>query len=234
MLGGPRRSTPAATCSPAGTRSAPPAWLRSSRRSPRSAARRVRGRCPVPGLRGPRARAGGTAATNVASASTSSAPDGIATSTRTQELPTTARRGAAAPTISSKRGEFLFTSESVTEGHPDKIADQISDAVLDHPGRRPPFPGGLRDDADHGPGSRRRARSPLPRSWTSRGIVRSTIRGDRLHLGLRIRRRRLCHPWSPDRQSPDISQGIRHGPRGPAVPRGDSELDRVGAGDQGG
>ncbi|MDR1920628.1 MAG: methionine adenosyltransferase [Candidatus Adiutrix sp.] len=30
-----------------------------------------------------------------------------------------------------KQGDFLFTSESVTEGHPDKIADQISDAVLD-------------------------------------------------------------------------------------------------------
>lgn len=28
--------------------------------------------------------------------------------------------------------DFLFTSESVTEGHPDKIADQISDAVLDY------------------------------------------------------------------------------------------------------
>ena len=27
--------------------------------------------------------------------------------------------------------EYLFTSESVTEGHPDKIADQISDTVLD-------------------------------------------------------------------------------------------------------
>src|SRR2546429_6964815 len=27
--------------------------------------------------------------------------------------------------------EFLFTSESVTEGHPDKIADQVSDSVLD-------------------------------------------------------------------------------------------------------
>lgn len=26
---------------------------------------------------------------------------------------------------------YLFTSESVTEGHPDKICDQISDAVLD-------------------------------------------------------------------------------------------------------
>ena len=30
-----------------------------------------------------------------------------------------------------KYGDFLFSSESVTEGHPDKIADQISDAVLD-------------------------------------------------------------------------------------------------------
>ena len=29
------------------------------------------------------------------------------------------------------RQNYLFTSESVTEGHPDKIADQISDAVLD-------------------------------------------------------------------------------------------------------
>src|SRR5690606_2695757 len=27
--------------------------------------------------------------------------------------------------------EFIFTSESVSEGHPDKVADQISDAVLD-------------------------------------------------------------------------------------------------------
>jgi S-adenosylmethionine synthetase len=30
------------------------------------------------------------------------------------------------------KGRHLFTSESVTEGHPDKVADQISDAVLDH------------------------------------------------------------------------------------------------------
>ena len=27
--------------------------------------------------------------------------------------------------------DFVFTSESVTEGHPDKIADQVSDGVLD-------------------------------------------------------------------------------------------------------
>jgi len=31
----------------------------------------------------------------------------------------------------SKKRDYLFTSESVTEGHPDKMADQISDAVLD-------------------------------------------------------------------------------------------------------
>jgi S-adenosylmethionine synthetase len=31
----------------------------------------------------------------------------------------------------SHRNRYLFTSESVTEGHPDKIADQISDAILD-------------------------------------------------------------------------------------------------------
>ncbi len=31
----------------------------------------------------------------------------------------------------SKKNRFLFTSESVTEGHPDKIADQISDSIVD-------------------------------------------------------------------------------------------------------
>ncbi|MCP3980021.1 MAG: methionine adenosyltransferase [bacterium] len=31
----------------------------------------------------------------------------------------------------SKQGRYLFTSESVTDGHPDKVADQISDAILD-------------------------------------------------------------------------------------------------------
>ncbi len=37
----------------------------------------------------------------------------------------------AALTLSQKPRSFLFTSESVTEGHPDKVADQISDAILD-------------------------------------------------------------------------------------------------------
>ena len=29
-------------------------------------------------------------------------------------------------------GSFMHTSESVTEGHPDKMCDQISDAIVDH------------------------------------------------------------------------------------------------------
>src|ERR671933_2612829 len=45
---------------------------------------------------------------------------------RTIPMPATGEgTGAAAKT------SHLFTSESVTEGHPDKIADQISDAILD-------------------------------------------------------------------------------------------------------
>src|ERR1700732_4205590 len=40
--------------------------------------------------------------------------------------------------LSEALRNFLFTSESVTEGHPDKIADQISDAVLDEVMRHDP------------------------------------------------------------------------------------------------
>jgi S-adenosylmethionine synthetase len=40
--------------------------------------------------------------------------------------------------LSDALRDFLFTSESVTEGHPDKIADQISDAVLDEVLRQDP------------------------------------------------------------------------------------------------
>src|SRR5215468_11254741 len=40
--------------------------------------------------------------------------------------------------LSDAKRNFLFTSESVTEGHPDKIADQISDAVLDEVMRQDP------------------------------------------------------------------------------------------------
>ena len=37
-----------------------------------------------------------------------------------------------------EREKILFTSESVTEGHPDKMCDQISDAILDELMRQDP------------------------------------------------------------------------------------------------
>jgi len=49
---------------------------------------------------------------------------------------------APAPTIMSK--EYIFTSESVSEGHPDKMADQISDAILDEIYQRDPNHGKAR------------------------------------------------------------------------------------------
>ena len=41
--------------------------------------------------------------------------------------------------VNPNQGSFLFTSESVGEGHPDKIADQVSDAILDECLRHDPL-----------------------------------------------------------------------------------------------
>jgi hypothetical protein len=41
------------------------------------------------------------------------------------------RRGPAKKGVWLMRESYLFTSESVSEGHPDKVSDQISDAILD-------------------------------------------------------------------------------------------------------
>ena len=53
--------------------------------------------------------------------------------------------------------DFLFTSESVSEGHPDKVADQISDAILDAIlAQDPKFARRRRDACHHRPGGARR------------------------------------------------------------------------------
>jgi len=54
-----------------------------------------------------------------------------------QELPIVEKQDRR-DVLSEAKRNFLFTSESVTEGHPDKIADQISDAVLDEVMRQDP------------------------------------------------------------------------------------------------
>jgi S-adenosylmethionine synthetase len=128
--------------------------------------------------------------------------------------------------------EFLFTSESVTEGHPDKIADQISDAVLDAALAADPYSRvacetmlttGLALVAGEITTS---AHLDIPE------IVRSTIRNIGYTPACGFDGDACAVLTALDKQSPDISQGVdmaheaRHA-------LSDSDLDRVGAGDQG-
>jgi S-adenosylmethionine synthetase len=127
----------------------------------------------------------------------------------------------------------LFTSESVTEGHPDKMADQISDAILD---------GMLKDDP--------RSRVAVETLITTGQVhvagevttetyvdIPSIIRDKILEIGYDSSAKGYdgasCGvSVSIGAQSPDIAQGVldafeyREG-------EGSSELDRQGAGDQG-
>jgi S-adenosylmethionine synthetase len=135
-------------------------------------------------------------------------------------------------TVSTGEGEFLFTSESVTEGHPDKMADQISDAVLDAALRADPssrvacetmLTTGLVLVAGEITTS---ARLDIPQ------IVRSTVRDIGYTAACGFDGDSCAVITALDRQSPDISQGVdmAHEARHSVS---DSELDRVGAGDQG-
>ena len=130
------------------------------------------------------------------------------------------------------RKSYLFTSESVSEGHPDKVCDRISDEVVDLFFREGPegrhrslaAAGGLRDPGDHQPGRDRRrdARAPTP----SPGIGCLTSRASPSRTSATSRTgfhwekadiKVLLHP-----QSADIAQGVDSG--------GNRE---EGAGDQG-
>ncbi len=135
-------------------------------------------------------------------------------------------------TVSLGEGEFLFTSESVTEGHPDKMADQISDAVLDAALAVDPYSRvacetvlttGLVLVAGEITTS---AHLDIPE------IVRSTVRDIGYTAACGFDGDACAVLTALDRQSPDISQGVdmAHEARHSVS---DSELDRVGAGDQG-
>ena len=60
------------------------------------------------------------------------------------------------------RSSYLFTSESVSEGHPDKVADQISDAIVDLFLSQGPGSARRLRDAGHDAADRHRRRNPLP------------------------------------------------------------------------
>ncbi|MFC7986278.1 methionine adenosyltransferase [Streptomyces sp. NPDC057336] len=127
----------------------------------------------------------------------------------------------------------LFTSESVTEGHPDKIADQISDAVLDalireDPGARVAVETLITTGQVHVAGEvTTTAYAPVAQ------LVRDTV----LAIGYDSSRKGFdgasCGvSVSIGAQSPDIAQGVDTAYE-TRVEGEDDELDRQGAGDQG-
>jgi S-adenosylmethionine synthetase len=129
---------------------------------------------------------------------------------------------------------FLFTSESVTEGHPDKMADQISDSILDAV---------LADDPQGRVACETLVTTGLvvvageistetyvdiPR------LVRKKIREigyDRAKYGFDADTAGVI--VALDEQSPDIAQGVDTAYEIQHDPGDDDPLDRVGAGDQG-
>ncbi|MEU1677054.1 methionine adenosyltransferase [Streptomyces roseifaciens] len=127
----------------------------------------------------------------------------------------------------------LFTSESVTEGHPDKIADQISDTILDallkeDPGSRVAVETLLTTGLVHIAGEvTTRAYADIP------ALVRQKI----LDIGYDSSRKGFdgssCGvSVSIGAQSPDIAQGVDAAYEA-RVEGDEDELDRQGAGDQG-
>jgi S-adenosylmethionine synthetase len=130
--------------------------------------------------------------------------------------------------------EFLFTSESVTEGHPDKIADQVSDSVLDAV---------LADD----PTGRVACETLIT---TGLVVVAGEISTETYVDIPRLVRERVTEigythsEWgfdadtcgvvvAIDEQSPDIALGVNQSYELQHDPGDDDPLDRIGAGDQG-
>jgi S-adenosylmethionine synthetase len=136
--------------------------------------------------------------------------------------------------MSFSENEFLFTSESVTEGHPDKVADQISDGVLDAV---------LTDDPTGRVACETLVNTGLvvvsgeittDTYVDIQDIARETIRAigyTDADLGFSADSCAVLN--AIDKQSPDIAQGVDTAYERRSDASGGDELDIAGAGDQG-
>ncbi len=133
-----------------------------------------------------------------------------------------------------RNDEFLFTSESVSEGHPDKMADQISDAVLDAVLTKDPegrvacetlITTGLVVVSGELTTSKYVDIPTVVRRTIERiGYTRAKFGFDYETCGILT---------SIDEQSPDIAQGVKRALEMRTDPGDDDILDSQGAGDQG-
>lgn len=118
--------------------------------------------------------------------------------------------------------EFLFTSESVTEGHPDKMADQISDAILDYIIERDPKARvaceTLLSNGFCVIAGELKTTTYAPMQEIAREVIREIGYTDALY-GFDYRSAGILN--GVGEQSPDINQGV------------DREDGEIGAGDQG-
>ena len=120
--------------------------------------------------------------------------------------------------MSTTTDRFLFTSESVTEGHPDKIADQISDAILDACLEQDPY-SRVACETLTCTGLVVVAGEITTKAYVDfQTVVRETVKGIGYDDALKGFDSNTCAVISTiNRQSPDIAQGV----------------DTGGAGDQG-
>ena len=129
---------------------------------------------------------------------------------------------------------LLFTSESVTEGHPDKMCDQISDAILDALLEQDPMSRVACETATT------TGLVMVMGEITTKGyvdiqkVVRNTVREigyDRAKYGFD------CDTCGVivalDEQSPDIAMGVDKALEAKENKMTDEELEAIGAGDQG-
>src|SRR3954464_7908370 len=136
--------------------------------------------------------------------------------------------------MTPSRREYLFTSESVTEGHPDKVADQISDGVLDVV---------MRDDPAGRVGCETLVNTGLvvvsgeitTETFVDiQEVARETIRKiGYIDADLGFSADSCAVLNAIDKQSSDIAQGVDQSYETQSDPSDDDELDIAGAGDQG-
>jgi len=130
--------------------------------------------------------------------------------------------------------EYLFTSESVTEGHPDKVADQISDGVLDAVMAEDPL-GRVACETLVNTGLVVVSGEISTETYVDiQQVARETIRKIGYvdaELGFSADSCAVLN--AIDKQSPDIAQGVDQAYETRTDASDDDELDVAGAGDQG-